>query len=570
MAVSTGCRRFRLLGTGLVFMLVAAWVFLSSYAALRQGTWADEAGYIIKSWWYVSGAVKPYSAEDTTWYQPLFFYVTGGWQWLFGHDVQSSRFLWIFVTAINIGLLIGLLRRLGCGTWPIAVAVIVFALSEDSIFYFSSATPYACAVALQLAAFHILLGMEKKASYARALALGAVLTAAYLLRVNLISFIALCFSVAWVRAGRDHWRVYFSAAAVFVVTWSSLALIWGRRFVYVSIWFPIVTDWLIRAGLLPELYVNARSFSRQMLINPPSTLSETLKSAFEQDMLRDWVIGHHFLPIAAALLATIVAALLQIPNRGWCALFAASYWGMLVFHHVGAQSYCPICIQAYANYFNYLGALAGGLCLEGLMSIVVITWVKRSLVIGAAAVSLALAAEQSWSLTGRTGLPSIRNRSNSLPQEVRLASDAVSIILRPGSEVGFVGLDSRIPLALAQAGVRVPPVTLSLTSFYRKLSDSLSPEQRDRTVEEIGDLSMWTDVIAKRWIQEAHDWLVVQRLPDGGVPLWLIWSAEAPLVKSGLAKCFERVATKSFDAFTPPLSFDLYRRTRRGRVCLED
>jgi hypothetical protein len=47
------------------------------------------------------------------------------------------------ITAVNIGLLAGLLRRLGCTVWPIAFAIVVFALTEDSIFYFDSARPYA-------------------------------------------------------------------------------------------------------------------------------------------------------------------------------------------------------------------------------------------------------------------------------------------------------------------------------------------------------------------------------------------------------------------------------------------
>ena len=61
----------------------------------------------------------------------------------------------------------------------------------------------------------------------------------------------------------------------------------------------------------------------------------------------------------AALFATIVAALRPIPNRGWTGLFAASYWAMLVFYHLGVQSICPSCIQAYANYCQ-LSRRAGG------------------------------------------------------------------------------------------------------------------------------------------------------------------------------------------------------------------
>jgi hypothetical protein len=568
MTASTGESRFRATGIGVLAAILAGWMVLSVFAVMREGTWADEAGYIIKSWWYVSGAVKPYTAEDATWYQPLIFYALGTWQWIFGHGIVSSRVLSLAITVVNIGLLAGLLRRLGCTVWPIAFAIVVFALTEDSIFYFDSATPYACAVCLQLAALHLLLGMNKRASFAVAMAFGAVLTAAYLLRINLIAFIALSLAIAWVRAGQDRWRVYFCSAAIFLATWSALGLVWGPRFIYVTLWVPLVTDWLVHAGILPKLYPDVFGFSHQAVIIPPATLRDMLATAFGWAMWRDWIIAHHAVPIAAALFATTVAALRPAQNRGWIALFAVSYWGMLAFHHLGAQSYCPICIQAYANYFDYMAALAGGLALHSVMQAARNVGFVRAAAIGAVAASVGLSAAQAWSLTGGNKLPSIRNQTDALPREVSVAGEAMKSLLAPGTNVGFVGRDSRIPLALASAGVGVPPVTLSLVSFYRKLDENLTPEQRTGTIEEIRQLSMWTDDIAREWIGDTGDWLVVQRQPVDYVFPWLVWAPEAPLVKTGLEKCFEPVAERAFNDFVPPLSVALYRRIRRGKICL--
>jgi hypothetical protein len=568
MTASTGEGRFRATGIGVLAVILTGWIVLSVFAVTRQGTWADEAGYIIKSWWYVSGAVKPYTAEDATWYQPLIFYALGAWQWIFGHGVVSSRALSLVITAVNIGLLAGLLRRLGCTVWPIAFAIVVFALTEDSIFYFDSATPYAYAVCLQLAALHLLLGMKKSASFAVAMAFGAILTAAYLLRINLIAFIALSLAIVWVRAGQDRWRVYFCSAVIFLAAWSVLALVWGRPFIYITLWIPLVTDGLVQAGILPKLYPNVFTFSHQNVISQPATVLRLLTYAFGWEMWRDWILAHHAVPIAAALFATIVAAMRQVQNRGWIALFAASYWGMLAFHHLGAQSYCPICIQAYANYFDYLAALAGGLALHGLMQAAPNVGFVRGAAVGAVAAAVGLAAAQAWSLSGGNKLPSIRNQTDSLPHEVRVAGEAMRTLLPPGSRVGFIGRDSRIPLALASVGVRVPPVTLSLVSLYRKLDENLTPEQRAQTIEEIRQLSGWTDVIAREWIEDAGDWLVVQRQPVDYVFPWLIWAPEAPLIKTELEKCFELVSEPAFAEFVPPLSIALYRRVRRGKICL--
>ena len=375
---------------------LAGWLaLLSIVAVMRQGTWADEANYILKSWWYVNGTVKPYSSEDSTWYQPLIFYAVGAWQLIAGHGIVASRLLTMLITAGNIALLAWLLRRLGCGVWPIALAIAIFALTEDSIFYFNSVTPFALAILLQLAALHLLLSMNGRASWSFALALGAALAAAYLLRINLILFIVLALAIAWVRAGKDRWRVYLCSAAIVAVTWSLLALVWGRRFIYISLWLPGVTDALVHAGLFPALYPNMPVFSSHVLVveHEPG-LAGFLGYVFGWEMLRDWILAHHVIPIAAALFAIVVASA-SIPNRGWTLLFALSFWVMMLYHHLGGQAFCPICIQGYANYFDFLAALAGGLALQGLLQPAASRLAKAA-VIGLTAASVAVAAVQSW------------------------------------------------------------------------------------------------------------------------------------------------------------------------------
>jgi hypothetical protein len=568
MEVSTGDRRFHAFGVALLVAMLVGWLVLSVSAVMRQGTWADEANYVIKAWWYVTGAVKPYSAEDATWYQPLMFYTVGAWQRIAGHGLVASRSLTMLITGGNITLLAWLLRRLGCGVWPMSAAIVIFALTEDSVFYFSSASPYALAIFLQLAALHLLLSMNRTASLRLALSLGAVLTAAYLLRINLIAFIALALAIVWVRAGRDRWRVYVCSAAIVAVTWSVLALLWGRRFIYISMWLPGVTDWLVHAGILPDFYPNMPAFSTgPLVVEREPGLAGFLGYVFGWEMLRDWILMHHAIPIAAAFFATVLASVRRIPHRGWTLLFTLSFWAMMLYHHLGGQSFCPICIQGYANYFDFLAALAGGLALQGLLQPAASRLAKAA-VICLFAASLAGAALQSWSLTGVNRLPSLRNQTDSLPAEVNLAGATMKTLLPRGTVAGIVGFDPRISLALQEADIRIPPVFLSLSSFYRKVNDGLKPELQAKTVAEIADISLWTDAIARQWIENDFDWLVVQRQPAPRTPSWLIWAPDTPLINTALQKCFERSAAPAFSGFDPPLAVDLYRRIRRGKVCL--
>lgn len=562
-------RRFAASGVVVLAAVLVAWLVLSAIAVTRQGTWPDEAIYIIKAWRYVSGAVKPYSAADATWYQPLLFYWIGVWQWIAGHDIVTSRVLSLLVTAANLALLSAFLRRLGCTVWPIALAVILYALTEDGIFYFNSISPYTYAVFLQLVALHLMLSMERRANYPLAIGLGIVLTMVYLLRINLVSFIALSLAIVWVRAGRDRWRVYAVSAAIFLIVWGALAWLWGSRFVYVSLWVPMVTDFLVKIGLLPQLFPNASGFSHTVTVElvPTPTLRALLRYAFGWEMWRDWMLAHHMLPMAGVVMAALVAMVPRIANRGWMLLSVVAYGGMLVFHHLGAQTYCPICIQAYANYFDYLGALAGGLAVHGLLQRFPSMPAMRAFAVGLIVASVVTAAVQSWSLTGVNRLPSIRHGADSLPQEVKDVSAVFAPSLPAGASVSMVGLDPRIPLALERAGIRIPAVDLGVASNYRQLKPGLTPEQQALTIGELEDLSTWTDATARRWMADDYDWLIVQRRPER-FPPWLIWAPDAPLVKTGLAACFEPAGMHRFDAFTPPLTFEIYKRVRRGSVCL--
>lgn len=559
---------FSVAGAAVLTTVLIAWFVLSFIAVARQGTWPDEVGYVIKSWWYISGAVRPYTAEDATWYQPLLFYWLGAWQLIAGHDIVASRALSLFITAIDIVLLAAFLRRLGCTVWPIALAVIVYTLTEDSIFYFSSAAPYTYSICLQLVALHLMLSMDKRACFRQALGLGFILTMIYLLRINLISFVALSLAIVWVRAGRDRWRVYLVVASIFLVSWGMLAWLWGSRFIYVSLWVPIVTDALVHVGILPRLFPYAFTFSHQVIFEQQhKTLADLLAYAFGWEMWRDWMLGHHLVPMAAVVLATLITFMYRIVNRGWILLFVATYCGMLLFHHLGAQSYCPICIQAYANYFDYFGALAIGLALHGLLQRFSFALPICVITAGMVFAALVAAAVQSWSLTGVNKLPSIRNSLDALPQEVKDTRNVLGQWLKPGSSLGIVGTDPRIPLALEGANIRVPPINLSLLSSYRELDPKLTAEQEARTVEELRELTSWTDAIAKTWMENDYDWLIVQRQP-AKFPSWLIWSPEAPLIKTGIEKCFIRTAVHAFDAFSPPLAIELYKRVHSGSSCV--
>src|SRR5437868_3807764 len=91
-----------------VVLLAAAVVLYAAgarYVLLHGHTWTDEVSYLVKSWWYTSGTVSPYTATDATWYMPFYFYQLGWWQQALGLGLSSGRLLSIGLGALN-GLLL--------------------------------------------------------------------------------------------------------------------------------------------------------------------------------------------------------------------------------------------------------------------------------------------------------------------------------------------------------------------------------------------------------------------------------------------------------------------------------
>ena len=529
MKVWTADRRFHAAGVAFLIAALAGWLALSIVVVTRQGTWADETNYILKSWWYVNGTVKPYSPEDSTWYQPLIFYAVGAWQLIAGHGIVASRLLMMLITAGNLALLAWLLRRLGCGVWPMSAAIVIFALTEDSIFYFSSVSPYGLAIGLQLAALHLLLSMNGRASSRLALMLGAVLTAAYLLRINLILFIALALAVAWVRAGRDRWRVYLCAAAIMAVTWSPLALAVG-----IPVHLPFdcgclgVTDLLVHAGLLPDFYPNMPLFSSHILVveHEPG-FAAFLGYVFGWEMLRDWITGAPRHSDRGCPVRNCPGdSVRRIPNRGGRCCSRSPFWAMMLYHHLGGQAFCPICIQGYANYFDFLAALAGGLALQGLLQ-------RRAGRLAKAIVICLLAASCCW--RGAAVLePDRREPSAVDPQpdgfiaardrRCRRSPEDPAAAGRGG---GYCRLRSPNFAGVGRtAEARIPPIFPHPRHRY---STKAEPRFGSRATGRRRSSSSpifrgWTDPIARQWIENDFDWLAVQRQLYFSPVLIVAWS----------------------------------------------
>src|SRR6516165_5047844 len=106
-------RTARAVPTVLVLLLAMAGYAAIVANAFRNGAISyAETPYLIKSWWYVTGTVTPYTTTDSTWTTPLYFYVLGWWQALMGAGAAPARALSIGLGLLNSGFLFAIVRRL--------------------------------------------------------------------------------------------------------------------------------------------------------------------------------------------------------------------------------------------------------------------------------------------------------------------------------------------------------------------------------------------------------------------------------------------------------------------------
>jgi len=549
---------------GAVLLAWAAWTYFS---VTRQGTWLDETTYVIKAWWYITGTVTPYSAKDSTNYLPLHYFALGAWQTLFGNDLVTSRLWSTFLTAVNMGLLAFLLRRLGCGVWPIAIALLVFAVNEESTFYFSSTTPYALAVLLQLAALHGLIGLDRRPGVAVTALLAVSLTLVYMLRPDLSIFIALALGTILYRSGKAGLAITAAVAATFLSAWALCASIWGARFIYVSTLLPGLSDALMKMGLLLDLYPNALRYAQYLTYNPPRDVLAMLRSAMLFEIHRDWIGLHHLPAVISAAFAAVVAALPRIQGRGWLVYFTAAYWGGLIYFLVAGQLQCNICVQAYLNYVDYLAAIAGGLALHAL-SARGLSARRLKILRGSAIAAIAIAiAIQGYKLRGTLGLPSAFRIEQPLPPQINRIKSVLAGVVPQDTDIAVLGTDNRLMLGLTAAGAQIAPWVLGGYDRYRIVQPDIGPDLTRKTIDEIEAMGNWTDATVLKWLSGSYDTIAVQYAPP--ITHKSPWNPSSDVVRRALDRCFRTERAIDLTGMVPPLQFTIYRRTKSGAECVQ-
>ncbi len=479
-------------------ILIAAYAIytaMCAYGVIYGRTWIDEITYVIKSWWYVTGAEKPYSDADATWYMPLYFYQLGWAQEIFGRGHITGRVMSAILGAGAGGLVFVICRRMALAAPVAALGTALFLLTPTTAYYFTTATPIATVAFLLLLAVYLVQRASEAQPLALSLGLGVLFGVLYFYRQNMIlALVVLGPLYLWHIGKRWPWHAVLVLLGMALVAVPILTVFPAKLALY-AIRLPLVTPVLHRIGLLPDTLrlIQEATESRY-------TLDINLAGLSWRDPLNAFLLPF----LGTNLLALAVFALYR--SERLLMLVPAFYFFLAAAHYLGSAGYCPACILTYTSYFIGIGALAAALAIDALLR-------ARGPLIPAALGIAALAFNAlgpALAAKDAAGAPSLwRN----FPLPLLQPNNGQPDIVETERLAGFVGMavpaarrvlvlddQPQLAYAVARSGRTLPVQGFNLRQSYRRLRANLSEAEKAEVTRILEAESLWTDATLVSWL----------------------------------------------------------------------
>ncbi|MSO96650.1 MAG: hypothetical protein EXR11_00310 [Rhodospirillaceae bacterium] len=496
--------------------LAAAWpaallilAGLAAYAAVASNTIMysrlefDEVGYLVKSWWYVTGALKPYSAADSSLTMPGFPFGLGGLQIAMGLSATAARMAMVGLGLMNGILLFLLSRKLTANPLAAAAGVMIFLGAPATAYSFSTATPVALISLFQIISLWLLVMGLGRPKIWLSLVMGLVLAAQLMCSSDMVVPVLLLILLFFAAAGRGRWLhgpiVLIVIAAVIAAT----LYVFPDQFTTYLLNQPIVLVVRDLTGLAP--------IGRGL---PPPMRPDYDIARIQQDLLEGVLMPYGGTILLGVLL---IALTLRGPRVLWIpAIYViVSLASGAVFLLPG----CDTCAATAPSQVIVAGALSAAMALAFLSR-----WRRQHqgagspLVIGGA-----LAA-----LTINTFAPGLATRDvmHFFPAATMKQTRPVAEQRDIPALMRFIGQNASgtepilllhklpaLPYAVHMAGRKFPAASLNPAAQFR--APAASDSQREAALAAIERGGGWSDATMKRWVQRDYDMILWQ---DGVLP----------------------------------------------------
>ncbi|TAL01871.1 MAG: hypothetical protein EPO08_09290 [Rhodospirillaceae bacterium] len=500
-------RAARVLPAVVVLLLAAA-----AYGAIATNVFHNggisfaEGLYMVKSWWYVTGAAAPYTATDATRTTPLYFYLLGWWQSLAGIGVVPARALSCGLGLVNGALLFAICRRLTGNVLAAAAAVMLLLATPTTAFYFAMAVPTATVSALHLAAIWLIVAGLGRPRVGATIVFGLICVALYFTRQNMILAVVMLAPLYVAAIGRGRWLHAALLLATMAIATAALLLVFPDRLAGYAMHLPVITPYLERWGVLP---------TDLALIDEGTTGPTTMALALDRLHLADFVNGF-LLPFSG--IVALALLLFFVAGRGLRVLWIAPlYFAALVAgHFVATAGNCTTCLPDYGSTYMAAGALAAALTLAVLASRVRHSKTPPALVIvGGALIATgmnvfapALATRDEYLFFPAPLLA--QSGTGSAPSEIDPFAQWLATSIPMGEPILLIHNLGGLPYAVFRAGHVFPVQNFNPAATHRVLRPRLSSTTREAVQAAVEAESLWTDDTLRRWLERDYDLVLFQ------------------------------------------------------------
>lgn len=502
----------RMLPAALLWLVAAAVYSSATYYVLHFGhSWADETSYLIKSYWYVTGAIAPYTAADAAWSMPLYFYQLGFWQELVGAGYANGRLMSVALGAISAIMLFSICRRLTANTTVAAAAVLIFVATPATTYFFATATPAATISTVHLAAVWLIITGLGRPRLLATVAMGVVCAALFFYSQSMILAVVALAPLYVLAIGRRRWLHGIVMVVAMAGSTAALLMTFPDKLLQYALRLPGIAPLLEQAGWAPPNFT---------LIDRGTVNATSMDIAFDQISLAG-ILDGFLLPYAGTILFALL--LFRLGGKGLRVLWIAPlyFFWLATTYVIGSAGQCDACMLTYAPNFAAIGALAAALTLAMMAhwarqnGVPAVTLVVIGAVIAAAsntfAPGLAMSEENRLFPVARLSMAPSTSESEQVDELAQWIASHTSPDepLLAIHSLGKRTLPS-LPYAAFLAGHTMPVQSLNLSTSHRVIRPNLSGPAREAVQAAVEEESLWTDATMRRWINRDYDLILFQ------------------------------------------------------------
>ncbi len=482
-----------------IILLIAglgAYAAVASNAIMNGHLDFEEVGFVIKSWWYITGAVEPFGNGDTATMLPGYAYALGALQKFVGLSIVNARIAMVVLGVINGGLLFYLCRKLTANTLAAAAATFIYLGTPAVSYSFSTASPNAFVAFVFLLGIWLLMLSLGRSKPPFTVLMGLVLAVLVLTSSSMWIAAALLAILLVAAVGRAH----LMHAAILIAT--TTALIAGAIYT------------------LPEpftaylLHQPPAAFVMNLLGTPPvgaPVWAEWSMMRLAQDAIDGVLFPYSGLIFMCVLMFGLT---LSGPYILWVIPYylAFALIGIVVLRTPG----CETCATTTSTQVIALGGFATAVALaflsrwrrqnQGARSPLMISVATIALALNCFAPALAMQDSMRFFPVEMFKQPRPAAEMQDVTALMRVIGENI-----PGNEtVLLLHKLPGLPYAMHMAGRRFAAVSINPMAELRSVPANLTGAQREATLAMLERNGNWSSETLRRWIERDYDMVVLQ------------------------------------------------------------